>query len=328
MRIAYARVRSGRRRGFTLIELLVVIAIIAILIGLLLPAVQKVREAANRANCSNNLKQLGLGCHSYHDQYKRLPPAAGTAGGAYLAPVFFHLLPFVEENTVFRTASLNGFIWPRWGAVASGTLLLRQVEIPTYRCPADPSLGKNCRDWCNGDSTYAANWQVFGNGGSANTWDGKARIPASIPDGTTNTILFVEKYAACMGNGNGGNWWLRGVYRNDSGTISTNPTVSTGNNDSYPGDSLSAVFAVNGSGTWLTGAASIFQVQPGDFLATNLTNPGTCDARRPSSPHSGGMNVCMADGSCRFLSSALSGTTWWIAVVPNDGTPLPADWDS
>src|SRR5215207_5859307 len=98
--------RTAPRRGFTLIELLVVIAIIAILIGLLLPAVQKVREAANRIKCTNHLKQLGLAAHSYHDSQGHLPPVVGyypPASGAF-GTCFFHLLPYLEQDPLFRTA--------------------------------------------------------------------------------------------------------------------------------------------------------------------------------------------------------------------------------
>src|SRR5712692_4579557 len=93
------------RFGFTLIELLVVIAIIGVLVGLLLPAVQKVREAANRMKCTNNLKQMALALHNSNDAMGRMPPMAGTYGGAYYAPLLFHLLPYIEQDNTWKMAA-------------------------------------------------------------------------------------------------------------------------------------------------------------------------------------------------------------------------------
>jgi prepilin-type N-terminal cleavage/methylation domain-containing protein len=333
----------SRRTGFTLIELLVVIAIIAILIGLLLPAVQKVREAAARAKCQNNLKQQALAAHNFNDTYGRLPPQAGQfVAGAYFAPLYFHLLPFIEQDNAWKDATYMdpgapvgqtkpgqafnvGVIWPTWDSVNPTTMTwLRQTKIAVYQCPSDPSLG-NGLDWQPGDSSYAGNFQVFG--GAANTnssknWDGMATIAASFLDGTSNTILFAEKYSRCNGTGNpGGTWWMRGVYHGIQSFSVNNP----GGDDSYPGDRLSAVFA-GGKGhdgtVWLTGTASKFLVKPFPFLS----NPGPCDKRVASSGHTAGMNVALADGSCRFLSQSINPATWWAACTPAGQEVLPSDW--
>jgi prepilin-type N-terminal cleavage/methylation domain-containing protein len=349
--------RSLRRKpsGFTLIELLVVIAIIAILIGLLVPAVQKVREAAARVQCENNLKQMVLATHNCNDQFKRLPPQAGTFGGAYYAPLMFHLLPFIEQGTVWKMAGnldytavvgtlvpnrntiINvGVIWPTWDSVNIGdNTFLRQTRIPVYQCPSDPSLG-NCLDWCPGDASYAGNFLVFGGVANASTkliftgpnanvntiWDGHARIAATFTDGTSNTILFAEKYARCDGTGSpGGNWWMRGVYHGAK-------AFGTGGDDSYPGDRLSSVFA-GGIGqdgvAWAQGLNSKFQVQPKSPTAT-AANGGQCDRRLASTPHAS-MNVGLADGSVRSISPSISAATWYAALTPAGGETMASDWN-
>jgi prepilin-type N-terminal cleavage/methylation domain-containing protein len=335
--------RTGRG-GFTLIELLVVIAIIAILIGLLLPAVQKIREAAARMQCSNNLKQMGLAVHNCNDSYGRLPPQSGTFGSAYYAPLFFHLLPFLEQDNVVKSAvwldytapvgrttpdprtTVNiGVVWPVWTSVNIGSnTWLRATRIKVYQCPSDPSLG-NGLDWTPGDSSYAGNFLVFGGIGNKDAattnWDAKASIAGSFSDGTSNTILFAEKYSRCDGTGSpGGTWWMRGVYHGNQQTFSG----QVGSQDSYPGDRLSAVFGggVGRDGTrWLQGTASMFQVQPPNFLA----NPGPCDKRLASTPHAA-MNVGLGDGSVRTVSAGISPITWASALTPAGGEVLSNDW--
>jgi prepilin-type N-terminal cleavage/methylation domain-containing protein len=349
-------IRSTRgrslRHAFTLIELLVVIAIIAVLIGLLLPAVQKVREAANRAKCENNLKQLALALHDCQDSQGRLPPMAAVQfGGAYYAPLFFHLLPYIEQGNTWKQAHIIdpsaqvayhpptaptaskvldvGVIWPTWESVNTSTTpytWLRGTVIPVYRCPSDPSLGSgavgveednNCYDWCAGDASYGANFLVFGKFSYDSTktpplpvfkagdkaWDGNAQIPKTFPDGTSNTILFAEKYARCessAGSCCNGTWWMRGIAHGAAG-------APEGRDDSYPGDNLSAVFA--GGGNWLAGPNSMFQVQP---------KPGHCNVQVATTPHAA-MQVAMGDGSVRGFSNTINPLTWYALCTPNGG---------
>src|SRR5436190_10945918 len=136
------------RRGFTLIELLVVIAIIAVLIGLLLPAVQKAREAASRIKCANNLIQLGLAAHNYHDVNEHFPPGVGyypPASGAF-GTYFFHLLPYLEQDNLYR-AALGSVPFPQpVGPTAvcypgNNGVYSRRVDV--FLCPSEPSVGSD-----------------------------------------------------------------------------------------------------------------------------------------------------------------------------------------
>ena len=288
-----------RGKAFTLIELLVVIAIIAILIGLLLPAVQKVREAAARMACSNNLKQLGLATIGYADNHQmQIPPANGyepydngapNVQGQTYGTQFVHILPYIEQNNLL-TASFNGTIYAVNVPSNGGN-----DRIKTYVCPSDPSVGYaatvqyNGGTWGQGDCSYACNYQVFGlplphdQGGQT--------YPASLSDGTSQTIFYAEKYAGCGSPSPSGNMWAWGWD-----------------------PSASPEYACS-----VTGAASKWQQQPSPW-ATN------CNPQIASSPHTGGMNVSLADGSVRFLSMGMSGNTFWLATTPADGNPLPSDW--
>jgi prepilin-type N-terminal cleavage/methylation domain-containing protein len=314
-----------RRQGFTLIELLVVIAIIAILIGLLLPAVQKVREAAARAKCSNNIKQMSLALHNCNDSYQRLPPLVGrfpTMAGR-VSTLQFWLLPFIEQDNLYKSAydaTTNSYDPVNLPAVQPAA---SQV-IKTYLCPTDPSLSSDghpsnaiavAGGFRYAGASYAANAQVFAVSAGPNSAppfaitnrEGNASIAGSFQDGTSNTVVFAEKYGMCVNltispNGGGGNWWARATAPSVNG-----PYFGYVSSPSPPGQ--------------LGGYTQSppFLIQPAPY-ATN------CDSRLASSGHTAVMQVGLGDGSVRGVSSSVSSTTWWSAVTPNSGEVLGSDW--
>jgi prepilin-type N-terminal cleavage/methylation domain-containing protein len=318
------------RNGFTLIELLVVIAIIAILIGLLLPAVQKVREAAARIQCANNLHQLGLASHNYHDANGKLPPQFGYSNpdgnSGNFGTVFFHLLPYVEQAGVWNLSYIGTTdrtppgIPPTWPIYPPNTPYYRQAgthdsrftvggqKIKVYYCPSDPGVDDVLPNWGWAGSSYAANYRVFAQSDPApptcsdwyrpaklNPWQGQARIPGTFRDGTSHTLLFVEKYASCNSappTPRGGNMWARWDCA----------------------DYWQPAFAV-----WVTGTASKFQVRPLPH------NSSACNPTVAQTPHNV-MNAGFGDGSVRSLSGDLQGDVWWAICTPNGGEVVNEDF--
>jgi prepilin-type N-terminal cleavage/methylation domain-containing protein len=196
---------ARKRPGFTLIELLVVIAIIAVLISLLLPAVQKVREAAARTQDTNNLKQQGLALNHCNDTWGRLPPVYNTfpdpngANGppAGMGTLQYFLLPFLEQDSVYNQVSMT-----------SDNAM--DMPLKAFMSPADPTMPSDglvtMMGSPYGGCSYASNFLVFGNDPG-----GSARIPATFTDGTSNTIIFSPRYTNCNGMGVG---WAMGMCGN------------------------------------------------------------------------------------------------------------------
>lgn len=215
--------KARSRLALTLIELLVTLAIIAVLIALAAVGIVKLRAAAARAECSNNLKQLGIACHAANHQYKRMPPAFGfypyndiRSGAGALGNTFFHLLPFLQQQALYeksryRPSSTQNFLFYTANNV-------HQMPVPAFNCPADPTLMSGINPATQyAPSSYAGNYLVFGNV-DANFVNRNAqaqpKLGESFKDGASQTILFVEKYASAWidADANQGNGYQGGCH--------------------------------------------------------------------------------------------------------------------
>jgi len=285
----YVRRQLGRT-AFTLIELLVVIAIIAILIGLLLPAVQKVRDAAARVQSQNNLKQMGLAVNNLAGTYNtQMPPSFGAfpTGGTVTSSLFFHLLPYIEQVNLYNQQSGNGTTSPTVTATQGIA-----VTVKTYVAPADPtnSTSGGTPGLC---SYYSNNWVFGGNG--TNPGAG-GNLPATFVDGTSNTIIITEGYAL-PGQTSGGTANTQGRYWSDilgAGTLGTGVSYYT------------AVLATNNYQINVKPAAAIMGLPQGCSTASLM--------------------VGMADGSVKAMTSGTGFTTFYSASTPAGGEVLGSDW--
>jgi prepilin-type N-terminal cleavage/methylation domain-containing protein len=340
----YHRSRSA---GFTLIELLVVIAIIAILIGLLLPAVQKVREAAGRMESQNNLKQIGIALHSCHDNFQKLPPMVGgfpsatvqSQWGNSFSPSHYgtqqyFLLPFIEQQNAYTAPEISQ---NPDGSPHQSNSWYSTAHPKVFLARNDPTLqpaGTWCCDQNNnprGSNSYASNWHAFG-GGWGEDWQDtdRRRITASFPDGLSNTIGYFERYNVC-GNPSAptGSGYVEHIWQEDGqGGNPVYEYYGGANTRFTPG--WWAYYPSSGNSGFV-GDNPLAPMDP-TYPIAYIPLPqfgvtqNACDPRRLQGYGSSGINVLIMDGSVRNVSPSISQLTWARAIVPNDGAVLGSDW--
>ena len=291
------------RKGFTLIELLVVIAIIAILIGLLLPAVQKVREASARTQCANNVKQLCLAVQTFSSTYFDTLPAITTATNSappstlHGATIFLSLLPFVEQAALYEIALTSP--GNPWDAIKPDGKRLRETAIKSFQCPSDITLrsgfpSNRGQDW--GGSSYAANFNMFGTIKSGNAESPSFKI-GNIPDGTSNTLAFVDGFAG---------------RTSDHGQLWTFPGWD------WAGDGKYQATCCWGPGrNW----GGWNQVPLSGVAQSSATSRDRIYAN-----HGATCIVGMMDGSIKNVNADISQVTWQSVILPADGAVLGKDW--
>jgi len=345
---------SRNRRGFTLIELLVVIAIIAVLIGLLLPAVQSAREAARRIQCVNNLKQFGLGLHNYHDSagsfpmmngaaYQNFPgsPSTYTEWGVFGAHAF--LLPYLEQGPLYNSCNFDwtSYIFPDGtgnGPQSATNLTVWKTKVASFMCPSDGEVGINNINSYQGNCG-TGNWDETNNDSNGIFANRTAYSIAQVPDGTSNTIAATEALVGSSGtkrnrwfksgvlNGNfPNNLQVRDIRQNFAALMALAAQCQTEITNPSPFSNKGYCWQVGAPGftmTYinLTPNASMFTYSTCRFTCTDGCGVDFGQFQIPSSNHPGGVNVVYADGSVRFLKDTINQMTW-IALGSRDGSEV------
>jgi prepilin-type N-terminal cleavage/methylation domain-containing protein len=304
------------RKAFTLVELLVVMAIIAILMGLLLPAVQKVRDAAARTRTMHNMRQCAIGIANYESAKGRYPPALDWSNP--LAPnngpygtIFYHLLPFVEMDNLLN----SGAYQPVAGQTAYQANVANPVAaytrpVPSYKDIQNPGMDADgiargaAAGW--GGVGWGASYPLFGGlsgpiGGLTSWTNNSKRTVDDIRDGTSNTFMFVQKYTTCnTGGSQGGTLWAYWANAQWSPWFG------------YP--------ALGSSDTTYVGPNSKFQIAPLPY------DSAACNPYLTQSTRITGICVVFCDSHTAFISSDVSNGTWWALVTPASGDLPGADY--
>ena len=308
--------RQLTTRGFTLIELLVVIAIIAILIALLLPAVQQAREAARRSKCQNNLKQLGLALHNYHDVYGMFPPGRtgttdGTDNNAGWVSPFFGLLPYLDQVALYDQITSQ----PNQGGVPwDGGKEWWKTNIVALQCPSDvlrrQDMGKNSYVFCHGDRTTGLASDRLRD--FRGMFGGRLGVKINdVKDGTSNTIAMSETRRSYEYGAN--NLEVYGQVQKNIAGVQSNPAlciaqldpndkglfISGGDADRRRGDRWGDARPCYTAFQTVLPPNSPSCVQSNSTYATEDSNNAVYSA---SSPHVGGVHILMVDGAVRFVS--------------------------
>ncbi|MFG0239437.1 DUF1559 domain-containing protein [Gimesia chilikensis] len=326
-----------RRRGFTLIELLVVIAIIAILIALLLPAVQQAREAARRSTCKNNLKQIGLALHNYHDVFGMFVLRRGGTNGSDSTTSnrarlsgFVGMLPYMDQAPLYNKIAAGDSTHSPFGPCAWCGWSVWNVTLPMLRCPSD---GRN-------KQTERTNNYVFCLGDSATSINGTSsrglfpyRVGTrirDITDGTSNTIAMSEhvraNYAPATGNASRNR--VEGIAMGQAPRTNPGACMSLASGSGWV--SGTSVKGKHGTSLW-DGQAERCAFNtilppnaPSCAEGTNVNADSTHAALAPSSMHTGGVHALMADGAVRFISSNIdTGNLSTASPSPSALSPSP-----